>query len=303
MLLDYSTKPAPPPSRFDDEEGVRVAGLLDLAKLLKYLDNPQTASVMNDIRRGVKAAPEQFYQDEGLFLDPRNRVMKDTGPTYQGRPLPEYNTLRDLVENGSTLADYLQGTEAGSIFQKDMQNIKVGATDLPSGYAAGFTAPQGFTQNDGSYRLLQPGFLVVNRSVPANEVGSLFEHEMQHGFQNILDMPRGSNLDEMSGAMVDYLTETGNLRPAQLARIDAAAEAQKASKPYMRYAATTGEAEARAAESRYNQMLQTANLGAPQPSDYLWTHEGPQITKSMLFDIPQNASEGFSAWWQNKWKK
>lgn len=303
MLMDYAATPQKPKSRYDEEEGVRVAGLLDLAKLLKYIGNEQTASTMSSIRAGVKAVPEQFYNDEGLFMDPRGRVMKDTGPTYTGKPIPKYNTLTDLVQQGSTLADYLNDTEVGDVFKRDLDRIKFGTAELPPGYSAGYTAPQGFVAQDGTYRLVQPGFLAISKNVSPEDVGGMFEHEVQHVFQNALGMPRGTNLDEMSGAMVEYLTQTGQMRPAQLARIDAAAEAQKASKPYMRYSSATGEAEARAAEKRFSDMMLGKNVGIPRNEDYLWTHEGPQITKSMLFDIPQDAQEGFSAWWRQKWQK
>lgn len=299
LLTDYDpSKPAAPP------EGERVAGLLDLFKLLELLGNAPTAKVATDIKRGVKAAPEQFYREEGLFLDPRGRVMKDTGPTYVGREIPQAKSLRDVAEGGNTLADYLSGTEAGDVFREQLGRINVGAAPLPAGFSAGYTAPQGFVvPATGKYRTLQPGFLAINSNIPKEEVGRLFEHEMQHVYQGLLGMPRGTNLDEMSGDMMQYLQETGSMRPAQQARIDAAATAQGASKPYMRYVSSTGEAEARAAEARYQGMQQGYDVGAPQLGEYLWTHEGPTISKSMLFDIPQDAGEGFNAWWKQKWTK
>lgn len=301
MLLDYATDPARRAT--PDPEGVQVAGLLNLKKLMEYIGQPMTQRTATDIKRGVKAAPEQFYREYGLFADPRGNVAKDTGPTYVGRPLPEYKSLRALVEEGNTLRDYLQGTEIGDIFANDLANIKVGVTDLPKNYGAGYTAPQGFRKDNGEYRLLQPGFVVVNRTVGPDDVGPMFEHEMQHVYQGLLDMPRGTNLDEMSGPMVEYLQETGNLRPAQLARIDAAAQTQGSSVPYMRYAASTGEAEARAAEARYRGMARGYDVGAPRVEEYLWTHAGPELKQNMLFDIPQQAQSGFDAWWQQKWRK
>lgn len=301
MLLDYAVDAAARGA--EPQEGVRVAGLMNLKKLLEYMGTPAPRGTLSTIQRGVKAAPEQFYRDNGLFIDPRGNLMKDTGPTYTGRPLKEYNSLRALVEEGQTLKEYLDGTEVGDVFARDLGNIKVGITDLPAGYGAGYTAPQGFTMQDGNYRLLQPGYLVVNRTADPNDVGALFEHEVQHGFQGLLDMPRGTNLDEMTGPMVEYLTEIGQIRPAQLARIDAAAMPQGVSKPYMRYSATTGEAEARAAEARYRAMAAGYDVGVPRAEEYLWTHEGPQLTKSMLFDIPQGAEQGFKEWWRQKWAR
>lgn len=299
LLTEYDpAKPAAPP------EGERVAGLLDLFKLLDVLGSAPTAKTAADIRRGVKAAPREFYEGEGLFIDPRGRVMKDTGSTYVGRGLPKAGSLRDVAEGNNTLADYLQGTEVGDIFKEQLGRINVGSAPLPSNFSAGYTAPQGFVvPATGKYRTLQPGFLVVNSNVPKDDIGRLFEHEMQHVYQGLLDMPRGTNLDEMSGDMMQYLQETGSIRPAQAARIDKAATTYGASKPFMRYSSATGEAEARAAEARYHYQKQGIPVGIPVADEYLWTHGGPVLDKSMLFDIPQNAGEGFNAWWKQKWTK
>ena len=155
-------------------------------------------------------------------------------------------------------------------------------------------APQGVTLRDtGQYRLLQPGFLVVNRNVDPTDIGPLFEHEMQHAYQGLLGMPRGTTLDEMSNDMMTYLQETGQIRPAQVARITDAAKKQGASKSYMRYSATTGEAEARAAEARYRGLQQGYQPGIPTTEEYLWTHEGPTLSQGMLFDLPQDVDVGF----------
>lgn len=299
MLLDYATQE---PQRQDHSGDIRVAGLLDLASLLKYLDNPTSAKALSTIKSGTKTDPEQFYREHGLFIDPRNRLMKDTGSTYQGRELPQFNSLRALVEEGPTLEEYLQGTEAADVFGRDLRHVKVGATDLSGNMMAGYTAPQGFTMGDGTYRNLQDGFLVLNRSLDRAHRGPAFEHEMQHAYQNILGQPRGTTLDEMSDSMMDYLTEIGAIRPAQDARITAAARKQRASIPYMRYASTTGEAEARAAEVRHDARSQGYHVGIPQEGEYTWTHEGPTLSRSMLFDLPQDIQEGYSEWWRNKWK-
>jgi len=292
LLTDYS-----PDNKPSQPEGERVAGLLDLFKLLDVLGSAPKAKVAADIRRGVKAAPREFYESEGLFIDPRGRVMKDTGSTYVGRDLPQANSLRDIAEGGNTLADYLQGTEAGDVFREQLGRINVGVAPMPEGFGAGYSAPQGFVNpSTGNYRLLQPGFLVVNKDVPAQDLGRLFEQEMQHVYQGLLDMPRGTNMGEMSDDMMQYLQDTGSMRPAQAARIDREAVSYGASKPFMRYSSATGEAEARAAEARHYYQQQGQRVGIPVEGEYLWTHGGPVLSKSMLFDIPQNATEGFNAW-------
>jgi hypothetical protein len=295
---------APASARAAPPSGVQVAGLLDLFKLLELIGDAPTPKAAADIRRSVKEAPDELYNADGLFIDPRGRVMKDTGPTYVGRDIPTAGSLREVVEQGQTLADYLSGTEAGDVFREQLGRINVGIAPLPQGFAAGYTAPQGVVPaSTGQYRLLQPGFVVINDAVPKERIGELFEHEMQHVYQGLLDMPRGTTLDEMSNDMVQYLQESGSLRPAQLARIDASAAAQGVSKPELRYSSATGEAEARAAEARYRDTQQLGQIGAPRLEDYTWTHAGPTISKSMLFDIPQNAEQGFKDWWRQRWQK
>lgn len=301
-LMDYATEDL---EKAAHDEAVRIAGILDLFELMKYIGKPATAAGKSAIRGELKAAPEMLYRDEAIFADPMGRTMLDTGPTYVGRDLPEYNTLTDLVQGDHSLMDYLQGTEAGDMFKADLGRIRVGRTDLPSGYKAGYTAPQGFTDPaTGEYRLVQPGFMAFDKSIPKSEIGPTFEHEMQHAYQNILGMPRGTTMDEMSSDVVQYLMDTGKLSPNKLARIDKSAVEQGASKPYMRYASSIGEAEARAAEMRQRSLeagFEAQN--APLMGHYAWTHSGPEVSKSMLYAIPPDTDQAFKEWWRNRWKK
>ena len=55
------------PERRKPEDGVRVAGLLDLFKLLELLGNKQTAKTANDIRRSVKTAPDDLYREHAAW--------------------------------------------------------------------------------------------------------------------------------------------------------------------------------------------------------------------------------------------
>lgn len=292
LLTDYTPeRPAAPP------EGERVAGLLDLFKLLEVLGSKPTAKVASDIRARVKTNPRDLYHDEGLFIDPRGRVMKDTGSTYVGRDLPQAKSVTEIAEGDKTLADYLQGTEAGDVFREQLGRFNVGTAPLPEGYNAAYRAPTGVTAPfSGNYIMTQPGYLVVGQHVPKEDIGRMFEHEMQHVYQGLLGMPRGTNPSEMTDDMVRYLQETGSMRPAQAARIDRDANTFGVDKPYLRYFASTGEAEARAAEARQYYKELGHRLGIPHADEYLWTPDGPFLSKSMLFDIPQDAHEGFNKW-------
>lgn len=286
-----------------DPNATRVAGLLDLEAMLKLLGTAYRKTDLAAIKRAAKAAPEELYGDEKMFVDPRGRLMYDTGMTYTGKPLPQSESLNELMQQGNTLQDYLSDTEIGGLLGSHLKDIHVGQTNLPAGYAAGFTPPTYVNLSDGTRRVLQPGFLAVGKSTPAHAVAPLFEHEMQHAYQGLLGMPQGTNLDAMSGDMVTYLQEIGALRPAQLSRIDKLATETGASKPFTRYSATTGEAEARAAEIRAERQMLGQTLGVPTPSDYLWTHGNPTLSQNMLFDITPDVEQGFQQWWKNKWAK
>lgn len=297
MLLDYAENPRPAPS---SEEGIRVAGLLNLKKMLELLGTPADAVTMETIRRGVKAAPEEFYRSDRLFVDPRGELMRDTGPTYVARPLSTYNTAQDLRDNAQTLRDFLRDTEVADVFGSRLDDIKIGLANLPGGERGRYARPQYVTADDGTKTLERPGYLALRASLPPTELPAVFEHEMQHGFQGLLDMPRGTSPEKMEGPLWDFLTDTWKVRPAQKARIDNLAAAAGTTPGYMRYLATKGEAEARAAAARYMAGAYDSDQ-MPIPEEYLWTYKGgPYLSPNMVFDIPASATEDFKKWWATK---
>lgn len=288
MLLDYVTREDQP-----REDGVRVAGLLDLVALAKALGRSVDDAAVSGIMKHTAAAPEEAYRDSRTFFDPVGRLMVDTGPTYAGRPLRSYKSIDSLRDRGQTLRDYLDGTEMGEALAPQLGDIRVGKTDIGR-YGGGFTPPN----SDG------PGFLVISSGVDRGLTPQLFEHEMQHVYQSILGMPRGTNLDEMSGPMMEYLTEIGSLSPAQLARIDAKAPASGVPKAMARYYSSLGEAEARAAQMRgawvHDGGVSPADLRPPELDQYQWTPDNYTVGANDFFSIPQDAGDGFSEWWKRK---
>lgn len=297
MLLDYAENPRPAPS---SEEGIRVAGLLNLKKLLEQLGTPVAQSTLDTIRRGVKADPKEFYRSDRLFLDPRGELMRDTGPTYVARPLSTYSTSQGMRDNAQTLRDFLRDTEVADAFGSRLDDIKIGLANLPGTERGRYARPQYDVADDGTKTLEKPGYLAISANLPPSEIPVVFEHEIQHGFQGLLDMPRGTSPGNMGGPLWDFLMDTGQVRPAQKARIDSLAMGAGVSPEYMRYYATKGEAEARAAASRYMAGAYDADQ-MPIPEEYLWTYKGgPNLSQNMLFDIPASAEADFKKWWTSR---
>lgn len=289
MLLDYvSRAPAEQP-----EEGIRVAGLLDLARLVKALGQTVDEGAMTALRGAAKADPLGTFTDQRAFIDPMGRLMLDSGPTYEGKPLRRYKSFKTLQDRGQSLREYLDGTQMGDMLGSQMEDIRVGITDMGGNMSAAFISPRGG----------RPGLLAIGDTMPKDAIPQLFEHEMQHAYQSMLGQPRGTNLDEMTGPMTEYLTEIGVLRPAQLARIDRDADAAGISKPTARYYATTGEAEARAAELRQQLLMQGIEEGYRTPptlDQYQFTGTNYSVGPNDFFAIPQDADVGFHEWWQRR---
>lgn len=275
--------------------GNQVAGLMDIAKLLKFIGKSMPESDMKALAAQTQKFPRESYEEQKLFIDPMGRLMNDRGATYVGRDIPAYGSLKQLVEEGQTLQDYLQGTEAADLFGPELSRFRFGIAPLPSNFEAGVTPPQGFVLPDtGKYRHLQDGFMAISSSMPKEKIGSLFEHEMQHVYQNALGMPRGTTFDEVSdNDFFDYLQSINSLTPARRKRIDDFAANAGTPRSHVRYASATGEAEARAAAKRYMDQQNGLLARIPKPSDYTQNDFGANIKPSMMYDIPQDTAEGY----------
>lgn len=286
MLLDHITNDQRQP-----EEGVRVAGLLDLVNLAKLVGGAIDEPAVSAMRRSAMLEPLEAYATDRAFIDPVGRLMIDTGPTYEGRKLREYQSLDTLQRRGQKLADYLKGTQMGDMLAPHIPDIRVGITDTP-GFQAGFAPPSGKL----------PGVLAIGADATKEDIPSLFEHEMQHAYQSMLGMPKGTTPDRMSDAMTEYLIEIGVMSPAKSHRIERAAAAQGIDRGTARYLSTIGEAEARAAQLRQDYVtsgIPYSSLGPPEVEQYKYNPHGFDMGKD-FFAIPQWADDGFSQWWQRR---
>ena len=286
-----------------EDGSYQVAGLLDVVKLLSRLGTPNADDLVRVQREAATLDPRGAFNDTRTFIDPRGRLMMDTGQIYEGKPLKSFNSLNALVDNAPTLDEYLAGTEIGDMFAPEFSRIKIGQAPLGGGFEAGLTNPTGFVDKAGNFQTVQPGFLVVNSSVPKSKIPELVEHETQHGIQYVQRGPQGANFDAMSNDFMDYYQEQGIVSPQLRAAIDAEALQAGVSRPEYRYMSTTGEAEARVPQRQILMRAEGVDPGMPSAADYAWTGRGYEINPRNLFDLVEDPQEGFSNWWKQKWSK
>lgn len=265
--------------------------LIDPMLLAKRLGGSIDADAVKAMRERAMYDPGLSYETEKTFIDPVGRLMVDTGPTYEGKKLREYQSLDTLQRRGQKLSDYLKGTPMGDALAQHMPDIRVGITETP-GFEAGFGPPK-----DGL-----PGVLVIGSDASPDRLPGLFEHEMQHGYQYILGMPRGTTPSEMSDDMARYMIDVGIMRPAQSARISNAAAAQGLDRGTARYLSTIGEAEARAAQLRQDWVTggrSYGSLGAPSVEQYRYNPNNFDMGMD-FWSLPQDSQQGFLQWWQRQ---
>lgn len=301
MLLDYVSR-----ERDRPDEGVRVAGLINLAEMvargmLKGIDPADAKAAARTL-----AGRDELWDQGRVFVDPMKRLTYDSGVTYEGKPFPTAQSLRGMMEGGEgqSIREYLDGTQLGDTLAQDplaathMDNTRLAVTGLPGNFGAGYTPASMFKSGEG-YRVVQPGFIAINANKDAALHPGYFEHELQHMLQGIFGQTRGTNLDEVSDPRVEYLTQAGLLDPQHLSELDQFAKQNKTSLDYNRYLHAFGEAEARAAErATQHPALQTMR---PSADRYTWTSDGTRVNAGLLFDVPQYDDADFSKWWKQKW--
>lgn len=300
MLLDYTT------SRRQEPEGVRVAGLMDLAEivargLLKGIDPADARNAARTLE-----GRDELWSGSRVFVDPMNRLKYDSGVTYSGKPFPTAQSMNSMMDGseGQSIREYLDGTQLGDMLSNDplaaahMDNTRFAVTVPPGNFEAGYTPPSMFKSGD-AYRVVQPGFMVINPNTDAARHPGYFEHELQHMLQNIFGQTRGTNLDEVSGPRLDFLKEKGLVDAQRMDELDEFNRQNRTSLSYGRYLHSFGEAEARAAErASQHPVLQQLRPGADR---YTWTSDGTKVNAGLLYDMPEYDDADFNKWWRSQW--
>lgn len=282
MLMDYTTEPQP---RRRQPEGVQVAGLMDFFELVARAGQRFAPEAVNEMRDYAKSDPLGFYKANNLFIDPRGDITLNSGVTYAGRPLPKRGSEEQLRKSSAqalNLATYLNDTQIGVLLRPEFDQINVGRGPTVGNFKAKFSAPTASER----------GLLMIDENIPKDEIPQLFEHELQHAIQFAQGKPQGTNPDAMDNDFMDYLMAEQGLEPSVVTGLDTLARQYGINANDLRYYATRGEAEARAAEGIANQVATTKKpLNAPPPTRFYTTLPRHMpltgFDPRLMYDIPQ----------------
>lgn len=295
MLMDYTTEPQP---RRTQPEGVQLAGLMDFLELAARAGLKFVPEEVADLRAYAKSDPLGLYKERSVFVDPRGDLTINSGPTYKGRPIPKRDDIKKLRKSSAqavNLATYLNDTEIGNLLRPEFDQINVGRVPELGKYAAAFVNPTASER----------GLLVINESVPKEQIPLLFEHELQHAIQYAQKKPEGAEPDRLDNDFMDYMITERGLEPSIVSGLDTLAR-QYGMKPNdLRYYATRGEAEARAAEGVAEQVYSTGKqMDAPPPTRFYTTlpHHLPltEFDKGLMYDLPQNVYADYTPYRRQK---
>jgi hypothetical protein len=295
MLMDYITEPQP---RRSQPEGVQIAGLMDFLELAARMGQKFAPEAVDEMRAYAKTDPLGFYRSNNLFIDPRGDLTLNSGVTYAGRTLPKRGSEEQLRKSSAqavNLATYLNDTQIGDMLRTDFDKINVGRGPVEGNFKAKFSEPTASER----------GLLMINENIPKDEIPQLFEHELQHAIQFAQKKPQGTNPDAMDNDFMDYLIAEQGLEPSVVTGLDTLARQYGIIPNDLRYYATRGEAEARAAEGIANQVATTGRpLDAPPPTRFYTTLPRHMpvtgFDARLMYDIPQGIYPEYLAYRRQK---
>lgn len=278
--------------------GVQVAGIFDLLKLAELL-----GTKFDDLADAARAGDPGAWADSRVFMGLNDRPAVEVPDAFYNGPLQQFGSINEMVQSGPTLEEYLSGAPAGDMLGGSLADYRVGMAPSP-GFEAGVTAPQYVDLSNGTRRLLQPGFMVVNDQIPntSEALRPLLAHEGTHVAQDVLNSPRGTNIADAS-LLSQYFEATGagpganyrqelraTLPPNQMGDLDRLA-----------YIHSYGEAESRAAQRR------AGNDGLfsvmPTREDYAWNPYGLPFRSDLLYENTPETLADAQSWWRNRWRQ
>lgn len=298
MLMDYTTEPE---TRRRPPEGVQVAGLMDFFELAARAGKEFAPEAVARLREYAKSDPLGLYKERGIFIDPRGDLTLNSGPTHKGRPIPKRDSVESLRGSSAqavNLATYLNDTEIGNLFRPEFDQINIGRAPASDNYLAYFSPPTASER----------GLLMINENIPKEDIPQLFEHELQHAIQFAQNKPQGASSRMLDNEFMDYMVAERGLDPAVVQKLDRLSSIYRIDPSELRYYATRGESEARAAEGIANQVFATGKPLTEPPSTRLYTtlpRHMPLtgLDTGLLYDIPQNTYEDFLKYRREKLEK
>jgi hypothetical protein len=277
-------------------EGIQVAGIFDLLRLAELLGQN-----VDDLADAARAGDPGAWADNRAFIGLRGRPAVEVPDAFYGGPLQQFGSIDEMMQSGPTLQEYLSsaGAPASDMLGDALADYRVGMAPSP-GFEAGATPPQYVDLPDGTRRLLQQGFVVVDDRIPntPEALRPLLAHEGTHVAQSVLDTPSGSNMAD-ANLIAQYFDATGaGPVPQYRQELRSMLPGNRIGQlPRLAYIHSFGEAEARAAQRRAgNEGLLTM---MPTREDYAWNPYGLPFRSDLVYENTPQTLEDAKDWWRS----
>lgn len=277
--------------------GVQVAGIFDLLKLAELLGRN-----VDDIADAARARDPGAWADNRVFMGLTNRPEVEVPDAFYAGDLPRFGSLNEMMQSGPTLEEYLSSAPAGDLLGSALADYRVGRAPIP-GFNAGAAPAEYVELQDGTRRLLQPGFVVVDEGVNPADVRSLMAHEGTHVAQQVLGAPQGSTFDDADLlSMYFSSTGTGPVRGFRRELMSMVPQNQIGDVPRLAYIHSMGEAQARAAQRRAGNEGLLSMM--PSREDYAWNPYGLPFRSDLVYENYPETLQAAKDWWRSGgWKE
>lgn len=275
-------------------QGVQIAGIFDLLKLGQMLGRN-----VDDVAEAARAGDPGAWADNRAFMGLTNRPEVEIPDAFYGGDLPRFGSLNEMIDSGPTLQEYLSDTQGGEILGDVLSDYRVGRAPVAQqGFTAGATSPTYVDLPDGTRRLLQQGFVVVDENVDPSDVRQLMAHEGTHVAQRELGSPQGTNLGD-ADLMAQYFSETGTGPvPDFRSELMSMVPRNEISKlPRLSYIHSAGEAQSRAAQRRAGNEGLLSMM--PTREDYAWNPYGLPFRSDLVYENYPETLESALDWYRS----
>ena len=277
--------------------GVQVAGIFDLLRLAELLGRN-----VDDVADAARAGDPGAWADNRVFMGLTNRPEVEVPDAFYAGDLPRFGSINEMMQSGPTLEEYLSSAPGGELLGSALADYRVGRAPTP-GFEAGATPATYVDLQDGTRRLLQPGFVVVNEGVDPADVRSLMAHEGTHVAQQVLGSPQGSTFND-ADLLSMYFSSTGT-GPVPGFRRELASMVppnQAGDIPRLAYIHSMGEAQSRAAQRRAGNEGLLSMM--PTREDYAWNPYGLPFRSDLVYENYPETLQSAKDWWKaGGWKE
>lgn len=272
-------------------EGVQVAGIFDLLRLAELLGRN-----VDDVAAAARAGDPGAWADNRVFMGLAGRPEVEIPDAFYAGDLPRFGSLNEMMDRGPTLEEYLSGAPAGEMLGGALADYRVGRAPVP-GFEAGASPPEYVELQDGTRRLLQPGFVFVDEGVDPSQIRSLMAHEGTHVAQEVLGAPQGSTFNDADLlSMYFSSTGTGPVPGFRRELMSMVPQNQVGDVPRLAYIHSMGEAQARAAQRRAGDEGLLSMV--PSREDYAWNPYGLPFRSDLVYENYPETLQAAKEWWR-----